>query len=685
MEGFRKQEKSETLLSKGGHAMPLRCIGPSLYRTGGTVFEPRVATFFPETGTLVTEGTTHWLNREAYCKDLQEQRRAAKLAPLTPEECTEKMFSGVDLIVQSDLVLIRPDPEQIERVLRADELLQRDVHKARIRFLLASNGKIFDTLTMRGELWRIASDAVTTQEMNARTRNTRMKLEGRAIYYHSPPTGTRYLTLNEFRLLAHLNVTELRQHLLEIQKYCQLRNKQYAYELDFFQGGPALRTAVVEAKFPAADEAALRAEHVRLCGLFEETVPARLRSDDPLVPEWQEEMYDTLYPLAEHAAEPEEKLGLGKEFRKHIKWLPGGRMKRGHVDFDSIFDHGTPAELADVNRHENRRARAIILNFVRDYGDLEYINVGWINESLSRAHRAERGHRDVYVVAMKRASEQQEQVHMLRIQKWDMTFRLDHGKSPEAAMFETEEYMEYTQDRYLGCRRLGLNLFGPVRTGKISELYEGTNAGFKGTPIWTPYFARSYVPGIATDTIGKDRLHRPGYADRFAELLGQAAASNLIVGRGDGATEGFPDEELIVFFDDGDEVLVERDGLVEGLIVMHHTGSFWHYEQALCRFAHAYARPVIRRMKDKELPDPRAFARIYLDSLMARFTAIQDEYREEPRAFDNLFSLRHVRQDGNFAHRWNCVLKRLRMTDPAQLRDCLARHLQPALEEGTPQ
>lgn len=586
-------------------------------------------------------------------------------------------FLGVDLIVQSDLVLIRPDPEQIERVLRADELLQGVVHKARIRFLLASNSKVFEALTRRGELWRIASDAVTTEEMNNRTRNARMKLEGRAIYYHSPPTGTRYLTLKEFRQLGQLNVTELRRHLLEIQKYCQLRNKQYANELDFFQGGPELRTAFIEAHFPAADEAALRAEHARLCLLFEGTVPARLRSDDPLVPEWQAKIYATLYPLAEHAAEPEERLGLDQLFCRHIKWLPGGRIKRGHVDFDSVFDHGTPAELADVNRHENRRARAIILNFVRDYGDLEYINVGWINESLSRAHRAERGRRDVYVAAMKRASEDRPQVHMLRMQKWDITFRLDNGKSPEAAMFETEEYMEYTQDRYLGCRRLGMNLFGPVRIGKISELYEGTKAAFKGTPIWTPYFERSYVPGFASDTVGSDRLQRPGFADRFAVLLGRAAASNLIVGRGDGATEGFPDEELIVFFDDGDEVLVEKDGLLDDLVVMHHTGSFWHYDQPLCRFGFAYARPVLRRQRD--LPDPAGFARLYLDSLMERFVSIQGEYRDDPHAFDNLFHLRHVRQEGNFAHRWQCVLKRLNTTDPAQLRECIARHLEPAL------
>jgi len=156
-------------------------------------------------------------------------------------------------------------------------------------------------------------------------------------------------------------------------------------------------------------------------------------------------------------------------------------------------------------------------------------------------------------------------------------------------------------------------------------------------------------------------------------LLGQAAASNIIVGRGDGNTRGIRDEDLIVFFDDGDEVIIEREGMVESLVVMHHTGSFWHFDQPLCRFAAAYARPVTRRWED--LPDPHAFARIYLDSLLARFTSIQAEYREDRHAFEHLFHLRHVRHEGNFAHRWQCVLKRLEETVPAELKEAIAAFL----------
>lgn len=658
--------------------MTLERIGPPIYSTAGTVFDPQVATLFPDTETLVTEGTTHLRNREVYCDRRDEERRKVGGAPLSADERTATWQTGVDLIVQPDVVLIRPDPQQPERMLRADELLQEMVHKRRICFLLASDARVYATLTRRGELWRFVADAVTSEEMRTRIQNSRMKLGGRAIYYHSPLTGARFLTLKELRILAHLDAAELRQHLVEIQAYCRLFSKRGGREVDFFLGKPELRAAFRQATFPA-DEQALRDEHQRLCALFEASVPPRLRSDDPRVPEWLQAMYEALYPLEPEAGDIQQQLGLATEFRKHVKWLPGGRLKRGHLDYDPIFDDDASAGMAGLEHQQNRRARAIILNFVRDYGDLEYINVGWINQSLSRAHRAERGRRDVYVVVMKRACEQRERMHLLRMQKWDMTFRLDRGKSPETAMFETEEYMEYTQDRYLGCRRLGMNLFGPVRIGKISELYQGTQADRVGTPIWTPYFERDYVDGIASDKITKEHLSRPGYAERLAQVLGQAAASNLIVGRGDGITQGIPDERLIVFFDDGDEVLVEREGSIEDLVVMHHTGSFWHFDQPLVRFAAAYAQPVMRRHKD--VPDAPRFARIYVDAMIGRFAEIQREYREDRHAFERLFHLRHVRREGNFAHRWQCVLQRLDETDPAQLKQALAGVLERSFNE----
>jgi len=656
--------------------MELKIIGPSLYSKKGTVFDPQVATIFPkecveesDTYALVTAGTTHLSNRESFCRWLEEQR----CEPLSDDEHSRIWQTGVDLIVLADLVLIRPDPQQIDLVMRADEILQSKVNKLRIRFELASNTKVRDALTQRGELWRIAAAAVTNDEMKTAVRAAKMKLGGRTIYYYSPPTGTRLLTFHEFKNLAYLDTAELYQHLVEIQTYCDSRRTRGGLEVDFFPKCGEVRTAFREAKFAEGDDAALWAEHQRLCGILEKHVHPRLRLDDFAVQEWLIALYTALYPLRDYATDADEWLSLAPEFRKHVKWLPGGRLKRGYLDFDTIFDGDEEKLPAEFQCQENRRAKAIILNFVRDYGDLEHINVGWINESLSRAGRPERGRRDVYVVVMKRASESKEQIRIVRMQKWDMSYRLDTQKNPtapDAAMFETEEYTEYTQDRYLGCRRLGMNLFGPVRIGKISELYKGRHTRLYDMPIWTPYFERAYLHGVASDTIPKDRWERPGYAEQFAKLLGQAAAPNIIVGCGDGDWQLIPDEKLIVFFDDGDEVVVERDGIPVELVVMHHTGSFWHYNQPLYRFAEAYAYPVNRRMDD--LPDPARFAQVYLESMIERFVRLQQEYREEEHSFHHLFHLRHVRDEGNFANRWQCVLRRLRETNPQKLKDAIA-------------
>ena len=65
--------------------------------------------------------------------------------------------------------------------------------------------------------------------------------------------------------------------------------------------------------------------------------------------------------------------------------------------------------------------------------------------------------------------------------------------------------------------------------------------------IWSTYFQRDYIRGIASDKIPACRFEDPAYALQFARLLGRAAAPNMIVGRCDLNGQ--------VLFDDGDEVV----------------------------------------------------------------------------------------------------------------------------------
>ena len=98
-------------------------------------------------------------------------------------------------------------------------------------------------------------------------------------------------------------------------------------------------------------------------------------------------------------------------------------------------------------------------------------------------------------------------------------------------MLETEEYTEYVLDRRLGCRQVGMRLPARIIPRKIIESYTGSHPDYYGWRIWSPYFERDYIRGIATDKIPLGRFENQEFATRFAALLGQAAGPNIVVGR----------------------------------------------------------------------------------------------------------------------------------------------------------
>jgi hypothetical protein len=202
---------------------------------------------------------------------------------------------------------------------------------------------------------------------------------------------------------------------------------------------------------------------------------------------------------------------------------------------------------------------------------------------------------------------------------------------------------------------------------RLSEIYNGANARFRGEMIRTIYFEREYLPGIATDKLPLEEYARPGYGPKLAELLGRAAASNMIVGR---ALEAGTRPA----FDDGDEVVREgEDGLPAEILVGDHSGAFGEYKLPLETFAAHYARPVNTR--DKVVPNPQAFALAYLDAFREQFLHIQGDYRKRRRAFDTLF--KHCKYDagGSFAYRWECVLRRLDQANPYVLVEAIRQHI----------
>ena len=267
---------------------------------------------------------------------------------------------------------------------------------------------------------------------------------------------------------------------------------------------------------------------------------------------------------------------------------------------------------------------------------------------------------------MKQPELPEETVGIIRMQKWGVRERLCKGVGLLQAMYDSEEYTQYVVDRRDGCRHLGMNIARRFITRKICERHLGPGAPPDGITIWSPYFVRPYIRGVATDKIPQHRLQDPAFAVALARLLGMAAASNIIVGRCDDLDK--------VMFDDGDEVLIEdAAGMPLEIIVADQTGTFWDFQHELTWAAAAYSEPVNRRIE--YLPDPGAFAVTYLRAFVERFLEIQRKYRDRRRAYQRMFTVRRYDERGSFIYRWQQVLDRLDRTDPRELEEIIRKHL----------
>ncbi len=387
-------------------------------------------------------------------------------------------------------------------------------------------------------------------------------------------------------------------------------------------------------------------------------------------------MYTALVAPREEVVQQETRMGLGSEYDMQINWLPGAEIVEGELIVDPCSEEPVlPLDGQGPRGRWDEKSRGLLFNFVRQYGDLEYVNIGCIAGSLSLT-RESYDRREVYIVEIKPRDQAEEIVKILRKQKYDVDVHLDRGKNLLQAMLEAEDYTDFVLDRRLGCRQLGMNLTPRITAHKIRETYQNRDRENHGIAIWSTYFEREYVAGIATDKIPRSRFENDQYAVRFARLLGWAAAPNMIVGR----CEVDEPKKTVkkVIFDDGDEVVQEdAERLPEKIVVVDQMGTFREYKLPLIAFAEAYAKPVNSRVQwePRSLRCPVEFANAYLDAFLGRFTQIQQEYFRRKRAFDSLF--RHQRRDpeGNFRYRWEMVLKRLQETDARSLTDAIRKHI----------
>jgi len=635
----------------------------------------RIATCFPHARTLVTLPGIHATQRCAFSEYLNTLRAAQGLAPLTDAEELAQWSLGVDLILEEDgTVLIRPDPANMPLAYEADDFLQQQkVSKRKIRFLHVIDPRVRDAIRQRGECWRITPLPRSPAEMQAHIAASRIAIAGREIYYYDKSTGGRHLTLSDFAALRPLPDDELRKHLVEIRDYCTRTNRLGRPEIDFFASAdPALPAAFAAVPFEHLPPGDLRAAADSLHRRFASAVSPAFRRDDLDNPQWRARMFAALIGQTDQTISEEQLLGLAAEFFMQVEWLPGGRIEDGELLLDPLFDeeHDGCNGNGEGNAQPcDERARGFIFNFLRDYGsDLEYLNIGRVTGSLSarKAVPGDDGRRNVYVAEIKHRGAPAPVLRIIRMQKWGVAEHLDDGKDLLQAILNSEEYTEYILDRRMGCRQLGMNLPPRAFARKVLERYNGPHRRYAGTPMYSAYFERDYVPGVATDKIPAARLTDPAYALALAKLLGRAAAPNLIVGRAD--------LQLRPIFDDGDELVIEdpHTGLPTDVIVADHTGTFGDYRTPLHDLAPAYADCLHKRREHLTDPaTPRAFADAFVTGLYHRLAHIRHEYDKRQRAFDTLFKHLTRHEGGSFAYRWERVLARLAATDPQKVADAV--------------
>ena len=347
--------------------------------------------------------------------------------------------------------------------------------------------------------------------------------------------------------------------------------------------------------------------------------------------------------------------GISPEFYRQVEWLPGARIDNGEVIFDAIYDEAARTQDPELLAKCDNRVKSFLFNTTRLFGKVAYINIGRIANSLARRPVAGGRRGNMYIMQYREEGSAEAKVKIIRLQKWGVAEHLDEGKDLLQAIIEADEYSDYILDRRLMCRQLGMNLPRHLGYGHFTEKYRGLNQ-YNGVAVRTSYFVRSYVPGIASDKIPRARYRNPAFAQAFAFLMGEAAATDMIVGRRSTATQ-----ELL--FDKNYEIVrLDAEGIPAEVRVTDHAGSFGDYTRDFEAFVAQYADVMTGRRA--YVSAFAGFAAAYVEGFRRRLAETQAAYRARRTAFDELFADRPYDTNGSGAYRWAKALRRLDACDP---------------------
>ena len=130
--------------------------------------------------------------------------------------------------------------------------------------------------------------------------------------------------------------------------------------------------------------AALRERFQALERKFREAVEIDFQQDDPKAEHWRNTMLSALVSQKDQTITIDLIRNLSPEFFMQVEWMPGGHFEEGEFVFDTIFE-----EAERMPQDEGLKAlcnplvREFIFSYIREYGTLDYINIGKIGRSLS--------------------------------------------------------------------------------------------------------------------------------------------------------------------------------------------------------------------------------------------------------------------------------------------------------------
>jgi len=641
----------------------MKLIGEKIFEKGadGKLLS-RIGTMFFRTPGLVTQKGAHALQRLMWIEDLNAVRTAEGKPVLTPAEEEAEMAESVDLIFTEELVLIRPNPERMDLAFRADEELQKIVSKREVRFLNTSSALVRKALRERGENWRMARQPISQEDMADLIAASKIPIGERPIYYYNRLTGTRFITASGYSEVEKLPAEAFRRQIEEVVTGLNKRNRTGHPEVDLFPTTTPIeiRKTLKTLKPSELDDAALKAACDKVALDWRMSLPSDLREETVQNFEWRNAMCHALTCGPNETAAEEQDLitGIAPEFYRQIEWLPGARIDCGEVIFDTVYEEAARTRDPELLAICDNRVKSFLFNTTRLFGSVQYINIGRIAQSLAR-HPVEGQRRgNVYIMQYCETGVTTPKVLMIRLQKWGVAEHLDEGKDLLQSIVEADEYSDYILDRRLMCRQLGMNLPRRLGYGHFTETYRGENK-YNGYAVRTGYFVRAYVPGIASDKIPLQKYRNPAWAQKFAFLMGQAAALDLVVGRRSSVTKE-------ILFDRQYEVVRNgEDGMPSEILITDHAGSFVDYEGDLAANVSAYASFAKRR--ETFVSEYRQFALAYVEGFRRRLAEVREAYLARKTAFDELFSDRPYDTNGSGAYRWSCALKRLETCDPDRL------------------